>query len=171
MAEKRVFRIGQLVQVNMRDEARWGYEDKQRLVMRVRYWNGLTGKSSPDEIVRARITGVKVMHEGKYTPAARGFSFESPAYPDDSEPAYLEHTNQVVLWGVRLGYRNKERYFFPDDIESLGEQHTIFKSEVHYPLEHDIPYFYSGPYSSDYREKLSRESKSWGRDSKGRWSK
>jgi len=160
MAEKRVFRIGQLVQVNLRDEATWGYEDNKRLVMRVRYWSGLTGKSSPDDVVRARITGVKVMHEGEYTAESRGYSFEAP---DDYEPAYLSHTIQIALWGVRLGYKNKERYFFPDDIEAIG-------AKLCYPLE-DIPYFYSGPYSSDYREKLSKESKTWSRTKKGRWSK
>jgi hypothetical protein len=162
---KRKFKIGQLVKVNVNNRVEPVYkEDRIRLVLRQTEIYGYN--KEPDTLQLARITGVKLFQEGKYQAGSTIFRGYGSSY-EDYDPAYLESSNTVTVWAVRLGYRNKEIYFFEEDIIPID----IFIPSVPGEIKEDIPYFWAGGYSKAYREKLSRESKEWPRDEKGRWSK
>ena len=157
MPDKRIFKIGQLVKVNLNKQVKADYEGNHRVVKRIVEWRGYKGET--DDLVLARITGVKQFWEGEYTPGYRG-SWDHY----ESEEPYTSQDNQVVVWCVRLGYRNKELYYFEEDIHDAQET-------VIYPKHgEEIPYVYSG-WTDHSRKKMSRESKDWPRDKKGRWTK
>lgn len=153
------FTIGQLVKVNLNNRVDPVYSEEQlRLVLRQTEIYGY--KKETDELHLARITGVKLFQEGKYIAGSSVFRGYGSSY-EDYDTAYLEHGNTVTTYAVRLGYRNKEIYFFEEDIirlrclEERGE----------------IPYFWNGGCPESYRKQLSRESKTWPRDEKGRFCK
>jgi hypothetical protein len=165
MAEKRKFRIGQVVEVNLNDRLKADYDrGEYRRVARVRDWHGHDVESN--ELVLAIITGVKVFREGQYCAGDSNRSIYRP--DDDYDPPYLSVKENVTAWAVRLGYKNKEIYFFEEDIKSK-EVHYFFDQYICFPKE-DIPYFYNS-WNDRYRQQMSRESKDWPRDAKGRWSK
>jgi hypothetical protein len=112
------------------------------------------------------VTGVKVFHEGQYRSgnSSRSYSYFGEY---DYEPPYVSLDNVVSVWAVRLGYKNKEIYFFEEDLKPYGNTHKIFEQYICFDLD-NIPYFYSG-WNDHYRKQMSRESKDWPRDSKGRW--
>jgi hypothetical protein len=112
-----------------------------------------------NELELAVITGMKQFWEGEYTPGGGSGIWDNF---EPSEP-YTSQDKQVVVWCVRLGYRNKELYFFEEDIIDA----TFDPSHA----GKDIPYFWSGGWSKAMREKMSRESKDWPRDKKGRFCK
>ena len=159
MPDKRIYKIGQLVLVNLNREARPGYDaSDNRRVKRAIEWDSY--KAHTDDLVLARITGVKCFWEGKYNQGSRAIAGYGSHY-EDYEQAYTTQDKQITVWGVRLGYKNKEIYFFPEDIQRLD----------FVAMGQDIPYFFCGPYSKDYRKKMSRESKDWPRDKHGKFSK
>jgi hypothetical protein len=128
--------------------------DGYKRVKRVIDWEKV--RKETNDLVLAKITGAKSFQEGKHTRGyASGLGFES-------EPSYFTFERTVVVWALRLGYRNKEKYFFEEDIKPITRRPTEF-------LE-DIPYLYSG-WTKEYRKKLSRESKDWPRNDQGQWSR
>jgi hypothetical protein len=162
MSDKRVFTIGQLVEVNLNHQAVADYDEKNyRRVKRQIDWGD---KRHTDDLVLAKITGVKIFQEGQYTAAYTSSGFLEPP---DNEQAYTTNDRSIRTWAVRLGYKNKELYFFKEDISvvHVGEIVVFPRKDLK-----NIPYFYSG-WTGHYRKKLSRESKDWARDKKGRWAK
>ena len=165
MGDKRKFRIGQPVQVNLNHRAIADYEDegKIRRVRRAEDWGIHT---ETNDLVLAVVTGSKLFQEGEYhagnnAPTGYGSSY------DDYEPAYLSFTRNVQVWGVRTGYRNKEIYFFEGDLQVTESLKCLFDGI--FPTV-NIPFFWSG-WNSENRKKVSRESKDWPRNSKGKWAK
>jgi hypothetical protein len=163
MGDKRIFRIGQVVKVNLNHRVLVQYDEKDyRRVKRRIDWGIKTDTNEP---VLAIVTGVKTFQEGQYNKGSGGHSgYGGMDY--DYDPPYVTYDRQVTTWAVRLGYKNKEIYFFEDDLDSK-EVHFFFSQYVAFPNE-NIPYFYSS-WNDHYRKKMSRESKDWPRDSKGRW--
>jgi hypothetical protein len=168
MGDKRKFKIGQLVKVNLNQQAIADYDEGDRKVMRKVDWEGY--KKEQDDLVLAKITGVKTFQTGTYHAGSRG------GYEYEAEPAYFTPDKNVNVWAVRLGYRNKELYFFEADItpfDHKGIEIVTFKqikdSASNDSL--DIPWFWNGGFPDNYRKQMSRESKDWPRDERGRWSK
>jgi hypothetical protein len=166
MGDKRTFEIGQLVEVNLNHEARADYEDNVRIVKRKINWTGY--KFESDDLVLAKITGVKHLQEGVYNVGSEiGYGMDA-----EYEPAYFTSTHMVMVWLVRLGYKNKEKAFFEKDINVIpANSLQIFNQYICTPKDMDIPFFYGGPYTDGWKKKMSRESKDWPRASNGRWSK
>jgi len=165
MGDKRKFRIGQPVEVNLNHQVVVDYEDggRYRKVKRAIDW-GI--KKETNDLVLAIVTGAKLFREGTYHAGGTSSHGFISNY-DDYEPAYLSFDRNVEVWAVRLGYKNKEIYFFEEDLKPYGNTHKIFEQYVCFDLD-NIPYFYSG-WNDNYRKQMSRESKDWPRDSKGRW--
>jgi hypothetical protein len=156
MPDKRKFRIGQPVEVNLNHRVIADYElSKYRRVKRAEDWGIHT---ETNDLVLAIVTGAKLFQEGDYQAGSTG-----PVYRMDYaeyEPAYLKFTESVEVWAVRIGYRNKEIYFFEADLKVIEfEEWTS-----------NIPYFWSG-WTDRYREQMSRESKDWPRDDGGKWAR
>ena len=155
MGDKRKFRIGQPVEVNLNHRVIVDYEDgKHRRVRRAIDWGVHT---ETNDLVLAVVTGSKLFQEGEYHQGSTGPVYGYGSDYAEYEPAYLKFTENVEVWGVRIGYRNKEIYFFEEDLKITESQENI-------------PFFWSG-WNSHYREQMSRESKDWPRDSKGKWAK
>jgi len=169
MSDKRIFKIGQLVKVNLNKQAIANYEHDNRLVKRSSEWYYANKHS--DELLLARITGAKRYWEGKYTAGSKMTTGIWDNFEFEPEGAYTTQDKQITVWGVRLGYVNKEIYFFAEDIVSAGVSVSVFKQEVFYPDNKDIPYFWNGGWSEHMKAKLGKESKTWPRDKKGRWKK
>lgn len=162
MGDKRKFRIGQPVKVNLNHRVVVDYENsgRDRRVKRAIDW-GI--KTETNDLVLAIVTGSKLFQEGRYhTGGRRGYGLDYY----ESEPPYLSFKNNVEVWAVRLGYRNKEKYFFEEDMK-ITESLKMFNQWMCFPTT-DIPFFYSG-WTDHAREQMKRESKEWARDSKGRW--
>lgn len=173
MGDKRKFRIGQPVKVNLNHRVKMDYEDggKYRRAKRAIDWGVHT---ETNDLVLAIVTGAKLYQEGDYHAGSTGpvYSYSSD-YPE-YEPGYLSFKNSVEVWAVRTGYRNKEIYFFEGDLkvtESQVMMDQVYKSDpyVCFPAS-NIPFFWSG-WNSEYKKKMSKESKDWPRDSKGKWAK
>jgi len=168
MGDKRKFRIGQPVKVNLNHRVKSDYEDggRYKRIKRAIDWGIHT---ETNDLVLAIVTGAKLFQEGKYnagsTGPVYGYGSDYPEY----EPAYLSFDKSVEVWAVRIGYRNKEIYFFAEDLKPYGNTHKIFEQYICFDLD-NIPYFWSG-WNERNRKDMSRESKDWPRDSKGRWSK
>ena len=167
MGDKRKFRIGQPVLVNLNDQVVAKYDrGEYRRVARVKHWHG--HNLHTNDPVLAIVTGVKEFREGKYHAGSTSGHGFLQNY-DDYEPAYTTTDNVVFAWAVRLGYKNKEIYFFEEDLKPYGNTHKIFDQYICFDLD-NIPFLYTG-WSDYYRKQMSRESKDWPRDEKGRWSK
>lgn len=157
---KRKFKIGQLVKVNLNDRVRSTYDkDNYKRICRQRDLR----KDNQEELVLAKITGVKLYYEGKGSPGSKYNAFQ------DYNEAHLKVENSVTTWAVRVGYKNKELYFFVEDIQTTKDTLTTTANEVVPTESLDIPYFFTGPYPKHWREQMSRESKDWPRDKRGRW--
>ena len=166
MEDKRKFRIGQPVKVNLNHRVKVDYDHKNyRRVKRTLEWGY---KTDTDNLVLAIVTGVKTFKEGQYYKGSDSVFSYGSSY-EDYEPAYLAAQNIVNVWAVRTGYRNKEIYFFEEDLKPYGNTHKIFDQYICFDLD-NIPFFYSG-WNAYYRKQMSRESKDWPRDEKGRWSR
>lgn len=164
MGDKRKFRIGQPVRVNLNYRVKVDYDQKEyRRVKRTLEW-GI--KTETNDLVLAIVTGVKTFQEGQYHKGSSSVFGYGGSY-DDYEPAYLVPEKIVDVWAVRTGYKNKEIYFFEKDLTPYGNTHQIFDQYICFDMD-NIPYFYSG-WNDYYRKKLSREAKDWPRDKKGRW--
>ena len=158
MPDKRIFKIGQLVEVNLNNQAEAHYEKEgKRRVKKKIDWLGYKFETS--EMTLARITGVKQLWEGQYERGSSGPMYGYGGHYEDYEEPYCSQDTEVIVWCVRLGYRNKELYFFAEDIKRLD----------FIGMGDDIPYFWNGGWSKEIRAKMSRESKDWPRDEKGRW--
>jgi len=163
MGDKRKFRIGQPVRVNLNYRIKVDYDQNYyRRVKRTLEW-GI--KTETNDLVLAIVTGVKTFQEGQYHKGSSSVFGYGGSY-DDYEPAYLVPEKIVDVWAVRTGYKNKEIYFFEEDLV-VTESLKMFDQWMCFPTK-DIPYFYSG-WNDNYRKQMSRESKDWPRDSKGRW--
>lgn len=176
------FRIGDKVEVDfLRDEVVANYTERNRV-----YENSSTvgkqgykslcrnwelkedkkdegfGYTLPKDIRLGVITGIKVMCEGWHYQAEAYTPGYNSMYPDDPpDPGGLEVVKTHYLWCVRSGYANKEHYFFEEDIK------IVVSSD-------EIPFKDTGWNSSmadKGRADMSRWSKDFPRDSKGRWSK
>jgi len=153
MGDKRKFRIGQPVMVNLNHQVLADYDSENyRRVKRSVDWHGHNIETN--ERVLAIITGVKLFQEGYYNKGTSRGIFNPE---DEYEAPYLSVHESITTWAVRLGYRNKEIYFFEKDMETIKSSSNI-------------PYLYTG-WNDHYKEKMSKESKDWPRDAKGRWSK
>jgi hypothetical protein len=169
MGDKRKFRIGQPVKVNLNHQVKADYEDggRYRRVKRAIDW-GI--KKETDELVLAIVTGAKSFQEGVYHAGGRSSIFSSyGGHYEDYDPPYLTVKESVTVWAVRIGYRNKEIYFFEEDLKPYGNTHKIFEQYICFDLD-NIPFFWCG-WNERYRKQMSRESKDWHRDERGRWSK
>lgn len=136
------FKIGQKVLVNLADKIVPKYVDNYREMVR---------ENIHDREVLGRITGVKIFQEGE---VVSGQVFNTYNY-ESYDPPYLNVKETITTYAVRLGYKNKEIYFLPEDI-NLTE------------TDKDIPYLYSG-WTEEERKWMSDQSKDWPRDSKGRF--
>ena len=171
MEDKRKFRIGQPVLVNLNHRVKVDYElSKNRRVKRAEDWGIHT---ETNDLVLAIVTGAKLFQEGEYHAGNSAPTGYGSMY-GDYEPAYLSFDKNVEVWGVRTGYRNKEIYFFEGDLkvtESQVMMDQVYKSDpyVCFPAS-NIPFFWSG-WTKHYQDKMSKESKDWPRDSKGKWAK
>ena len=156
---KPLYKIGQLVEVNLNHQVVTYYDENsyRRVVRSI----DINGKRHTNELWVARITGAKLFQEGKYYAGYKPESNPTFLLPTDSEDysdPYLHPITNVEVWGVRLGYRNKEIHFFPADI-------TVLAEHLH---RGDIPFFWTG-WNDRARKQMSDESKDWPRDKKGRW--
>ena len=164
MKDKRKFRIGQTVRVNLNHRLKVDYDEHNyRRIKRSLEWGIVT---ETNDLVLAVITGVKLFQEGRYYAGSSGGVFE----PYDYEPGYLEVKQSIDAWGVRTGYKNKEIYFFEEDITKVDDKFTTdnFGNKVMLEDRLNIPYLYTG-WTSHARKRLSEDSKTFPRDSKGRW--
>lgn len=166
MGDKRKFRIGQPVKVNLNHRVKADYEDggKYRRIKRAIDWGIHT---ETNDLVLAVVIGAKLFKEGNYNAGSEGGYGLIDPY--DYEPAYLTVKEVVSVWGVRVGYRNKEIYFFEKDLKPYGNTHQIFDQYICFDMI-NIPFFWSG-LTDYYRKRMSVESKDWPRDDKGKWSK
>ena len=166
MGDKRKFRIGQPVQVNLNHRVIVDYEDegKARRVRRAEEWGIHT---ETNDLVLAVVTGAKIFQEGEYHQGSTGPVYGYGSDYSEYEPAYLKFHNTVEVWAVRIGYRNKEIYFYGEDLKVTESLKCLFDGI--FPTI-NIPFFWSG-WNSENRKKVSRESKDWPRDSKGKWAK
>lgn len=142
---KPTFKIGQSVQVNLGDEVGAKYDNKNYRVI------GYI-KDYLNEYVDGKITGMKTFQEGQIRGGYKYhnyYDFE----PEYSTP-YLDVKDTIKVWGVRLGYINRELYFFEEDIIKIDDR--------------DIPYKYVR-WTDEEKEWMSKESKHWPRDEKGRF--
>lgn len=168
MGDKRKFRIGQPVEVNLNHQVAVDYEDggRYRKVKRAIDW-GI--KKETNDPVLAIVTGAKLFQEGTYHAGGGSSRFSNyGGHYEDYEPAYLSFDRNVEVWAVRTGYRNKEIYFFEQDLK-ITESLKMFDQWMCFPTS-DIPFFYSG-WTEHFKKKVSKESKDWARDEKGRWAK
>jgi hypothetical protein len=159
MPDKRKFRIGQPVEVNLNHRVIADYElSKYRRVKRAEDWDIHT---ETNDLVLAVVTGSKLFQEGEYNAGSPGRGVMGyGGHYEDYDPAYLSFDKTVEVWAVRIGYRNKEIYFFEADLKVIEfEEWTS-----------NIPYFWSG-WTDRYREQMSRESKDWPRDDGGKWAR
>lgn len=166
------FTIGQPVLVDLNQQAKAGYDgDKRRVRRQIEWDEGRKMHTNQPEM--GVITGMKQFWEGVYQSGSRAPHFGYGGHYEDYEPPYCSQDIEVLVWCVRLGYLNKELYFFEDDIKPNGEIHHFFKQHLCFPMDlvWNIPKKWTGGWSQYWREKMSRESKDWPRDSKGRWSK
>ena len=166
MGDKRKFRIGQPVEVNLNHRVIVDYEDgKHRRVRRAIDWGVHT---ETNDLVLAVVTGSKLFQEGEYHQGSTGPVYGYSSDYAEYEPAYLKFTENVEVWGVRIGYRNKEIYFFEEDLK-ITESLKMFEQYICFPTS-NIPFLWRrGPRLDG--EQMSRESKDWPRDSKGKWAK
>jgi hypothetical protein len=172
------FRIGDRVKIDMRKEIRVVYEDKINSSGKEQQYKTLmtaeeelekcTLSPMPEDKRRAVITGMKIFCEGWHYASYQS----SPSYFDpvgDYEPGGIDVQKVHYLWCVRFGYVNKEHYFRGEDIlrilDSVG---SVYNRPMYIPFK-DTGWNTST--ANRYRKQMSRESKSWPRDSKGRWSK
>lgn len=168
---KTKFMIGQPVLVDLNQRVVAGYDGDKRRVRRQIEWNkGRRDYANQPE--RGVITGMKQLWEGEYQAASQpGSSYFG--YEHEYEQPYCSQDKEVLVWCVRLGYLNKELYFFEGDINVNGEIHEFFKQHRCFPMStvDSIPKKWVGGYTKQYIEMIRRESKDWPRDEKGRWSK
>lgn len=155
---KPLYKIGTLVEVNLNNEvvAYYDADSNRRIVRSIE----INGKKHTNELWVGRITGAKLFQEGKYYPGSEPVSSSlfSPVIDGEYEQPYLHPIKNIEVWGVRLGYRNREIYFFSIDITVLAEH--LYRG--------DIPMMWTG-WNKQAREQMSRESKDWARDKKGQW--
>ena len=165
MGDKRKFKIGQVVEVNLNYRVIANYtKGGKRVVMRKTDWEGYN--SETNDLVLAKVTGVKTFQLGQHHAGS------SWGYEYEAEPAYLAVSGQVDVWAVRLGYKNKEIYFFEKDIVvTPANELVLFGEMVCVKVNLDIPYFWNGGWSEELKKRMSRESKDWPRDKRGRWSR
>ena len=159
MGDKRKFEIGQSVLVNLNNQLKPGYDEKDyRAIRRLKDWHHGRNRETT-ELQLAKITGVKLFHEGHYNKGSSSV-FGYGGHYEDYESPYLTVKGTVHAWAVRLGYKNKELYFLYEDIEVLVNEGC--------PDDKNIPYFYCA-WNDYYRKKMSEESKDWPRDKQGKW--
>lgn len=152
--KKRRFTIGDIVEVDKEHRVVSRYVKDKKVMQR--YNHGSVHGNAYKEVVIGVITGLKRFIEGEYYPASKGGSFYW--YEDaEYEPGGVIWEKTITCWGVRTGYLNKELYFFEKDIEEVDPIH-----------HHDIPLLETG-WNKKYREQMSRESKEWPRNEKGRF--
>lgn len=165
------FMIGQPVLVDLNKQAKAGYDGDKRRVRREIEWKEWK-RQFADQPELGVITGMKQFWEGEYN-AGQSAGSSYFGYEQEYEQAYTTQDKQVIVWCVRLGYLNKELYFFEEDIKPNGEIHEFFSQHRCFPMStvDSIPKKWNGGVPERYRKQLSRESKDWPRDEKGRWSK
>jgi hypothetical protein len=167
-----LFKIGDVVKVDKNKRVDAFYEPIEKGAKRekrvMRRSNYMITDPWKDE-VKGIITGMKRFLEGEYfAPSnARGLSYGG--HYEDYEPGGIHHEKTVRLWCVRTGLYNKEIYFFPEDIVLIEKYQAIDFSHKKYPIPQVDNGWSSG--CEDYKKQMSRESKSWPRDEKGRFCK
>ena len=162
MGKKRKFQIGEVVEIDKWNAIKIlylpmdeGSRKKRKTCVRTNHGRE-NDPYCPKDIVVGVITGMKRFIEGEYFPPSKpGMSSYDPDY--DWEPGGVVQDKIVTCWCVRTGYLNKELYFFEEDITVVD---PIYK--------HDIPMLDAG-WNDRAREQMSRESKTWDRDEKGRF--
>lgn len=164
------FRIGDTVEVDMRKEASVYYQARKDSNGRMRDYKTLIKAEellaeqtlSPmiSDVRKAVVTGMKMYCNGWFYPPGKFVGFSNMHPDEDPDPGGIDVQETVFLWCVRFGYMNKEHYFFEEDIIKVPGKGVF------------IPFKDTGWNSSladKGREAMSRESKEWPRDSKGRF--
>jgi hypothetical protein len=156
--KERKFNIGDIVEVDKENRVEAFYTGEKgdnRVLLRHNH-DRQNDLNVYKEITIGVITGLKRFVEGKYYPSSTSTpSYYSPDY--DIEPGGVIHEKTITCWAVRTGYLNKEIYFFEEDITEVDPIHR-----------HDIPTLDTG-WTKKAREDMSRWSKGFGRDAKGRF--
>lgn len=151
------FKIGQLVKVNLNNQLKPKYLKNRRKILKVR--DIYDRNFYMDTKVLARVTGIKLFQEGVYRSEVRYYDYTGY---NDYSPTYLDVDNTVIVYAIKLGYLNKEIFFNENDMEIVYEDLFFNKNAK------DIPYKYN--YWSEHdRKELSRLSKCFDRDEKGRF--
>ena len=102
---------------------------------------------TPSHLLGGRKWGYKCRFCGNY-------------WEENVDPSYLAITDTIVCWAIKTGKFNKPVYALDEDVEDVvGPMH--------------LPVLYSRKCKWSEKDKLelSKESKNWPRDSKGRWIK
>ncbi len=162
MEKKRRFTIGDIIEVDKENRVEAFYmpltegASKEKRVLRRHNHDRQDDPHVYKEVVIGVITGLKRFVEGEYyAPSTSSPSYYNPDY--DYEPGGVVHEKTVTCWAVRFGYLNKECYFFEEDLQEVDPIH-----------KHDIPMLYVG-WTDKARADMSRWSKDFKRDEKGRW--
>jgi hypothetical protein len=144
-----MYQIGDWVEVKSRVEF---YYDKDRMRK--------TREAPYDEPWKGQVVGVATRMLGQYYPPETSYSpsYDSMTDYGEYEPAYLTWEKTVRVWLVRRGMIN-----LPVEVSSQGLEITT--------PEEQLPWMWTNPLrcTKEYRSMLSRESRDWPRDEKGRW--
>lgn len=117
-----------------------------------------------EEPVFGRVVGLTRIQLGEYKEGGEyAPSIVSPE--PDYEPPYLDIKKQETVWLVRFGMLNRPVKVLDEDIQGPLDpmQHRDFVMPLMYQKRHNWP--------QEFRDDLSRQSKDWPRDERGRWVK
>ncbi len=119
--------------------------------------NNITFKSKEVKPFYAQITGATRRQEGKIHYHKYNHSYISE-FDGGYEPGYLDVKNTVFVWKVRRGMTNKEIEVFEKDMNYMMN-YAFFK----------LPLRFNSEWTKEAREEMSKISKDFPRDEKGRW--
>ena len=157
------FKIGDWVRVKARTEV--GYEteeefEKGKRLGNIKHTRKLRRVPYTHEGVIGQIVGARRKMFGELK---GGSTLNSYTGAEDYTDGYLEVQNSVIVWLVRPGYLNKPIEAVEEDIERPGEW-----------ISDELPWFSSSFDTSEerrekIRKEMSKDSKDWPRDEKGRF--
>jgi hypothetical protein len=107
--------------------------------------------------LKGKITGATYKFLGTYDPGSKGYDYDGNY---DNESPYLYVDSSVFVYTVKLGLMNLNLYVLPEHIINCTEK---FK----FPIKHTN----ITPLTTEQRKDLSKWSKDYPRDVKGRWAK
>jgi hypothetical protein len=166
---KTKFTIGDIVKVDLENRVVSRYIDHDGKIQKVmqRFNQDSIFSTRYKEVVKAVVTGLKRFVEGEYYAPERSFYGYGSSY-EEYDTGGVIHENTIQCWAVRTGYLNKEFYFFEKDIRMIQSVDQMYF--VNDDSRDEIPLLYTG-WNDKYRKQMSRESKDWPRDERGRFCK